>query len=320
MKHILITGGAGFIGCHITKSFLDHQNKVTVVDNLLTGARSNIDEFLGNPNFSFIEHDVTRPLDDANTALSDVDYIFHLASPASPNARSSRSYINYPLETLLVNSEGTRNMLEFAKARNARFLYASTSEVYGDPAVSPQPESYWGNVNPNGVRSVYDEAKRFGEATTMAYLRKHNLDIRIVRIFNTYGDHMQKDDGRVVSNFINQALTNESITIYGDGSQTRSLCFVDDLVDGLISFMMTDAVKGEVINLGNPEEHTVLELAELIKKLTNSSSEITYETLPSDDPMKRKPDITKAQKLLGFAPKVKLEDGLMRTIEYFKNV
>jgi nucleoside-diphosphate-sugar epimerase len=320
MNHILITGGAGFIGSHLAQVLLASGKKVTVVDNLLTGARANIEGLLQNPNFEFVEHDVIKPLDSSNTAFSDVDAVFHLASPASPNAKSARSYISFPIETLLVNSIGTQNMLEFAYEHKARFLFASTSEVYGNPSVSPQPESYWGNVNPNGVRSVYDEAKRFGEAMTMAYLRRYDVDVRIVRIFNTYGDHMQKDDGRVVSNFINQALTNTPITIYGDGTQTRSLCFVDDLVEGLIAFMTNDSVKGEVINMGNPDEHTVKELAELIKQLTGSQSEIVYEPLPADDPMQRKPDITKAQNLLGFAPKVTIQDGLTRTIEYFKNL
>lgn len=320
MKHILITGGAGFIGSHLCQVLLNQGHKVTCVDNFLTSSKSTIETLLQNPKFSLIEHDVITPLDHTDPRFSDVTEIFHMASPASPNAKSPRSYINYPIETLLVNSQGTHNILEFARAHNARVLYASTSEVYGDPTVSPQPEDYFGNVNPNGIRSVYDEAKRFGEAIVMAYNRKYNLDIRIVRIFNTYGDNMQKDDGRVVSNFITQALSNAPITIYGDGSQTRSFCYVDDLVNGLVLFMESDNVSGQVINLGNPDEHTIKEIAEVVKKLTQSASEIVFENLPADDPLKRKPDITKAQKLLGWSPKIPLEEGLLKTIAYFKTL
>lgn len=317
MSTFIVTGGAGFIGSHICEELLKSGDTVICIDNLLTGSRENIEEFLQNPNFKFIEHDVTKQLPEIEGAI---DGIFHFASPASPNKKSPKSYIAFPIETLLVNSLGTYNLLELAKEKNARFVYASTSEVYGDPAVSPQPETYFGNVNPNGIRSVYDEGKRFSEAAVMAYVRKYNLDGRILRIFNTYGDKMQKDDGRVVSNFIVQALAGSPITIYGDGSQTRSFCYVSDLVSGILEIMKRDNLKGEVINLGNPEERTVVSLAEIIKRLTNSKSEILFEELPEDDPTKRRPDITKAQKLLDFAPIVGVEEGLTKTIEYFKTL
>lgn len=315
MSTFIVTGGAGFIGSHICDELLKAGDTVICIDNFITGAPENIQEFRSNPNFKFIEHDLTKQLP---AIEGNIDGIFHFASPASPNKKSPKSYIAFPIETLLVNSVGTYNLLELAKEKNARFVYASTSEVYGDPEISPQVETYFGNVNPNGVRSVYDEGKRFGEAAVMAYVRTYNLDGRILRIFNTYGDKMQKDDGRVVSNFIVQALQNSPITIFGDGTQTRSFCFVSDLVDGILEFMKRDGLKGEVINLGNPEERTVLALAEIIKKLTNSSSEILFEELPEDDPMKRRPDISKAQKLLDFAPKVSIDEGLIKTIEYFQ--
>jgi len=312
----LIAGGAGFIGSHICQRLLSDGNKVICIDNFITGSKKNIEPFLKNSNFSFIEHDIINPLPDIK---ENIDTILHLASPASPNKKSPRSYISYPIETLRVNSVGTYNLLELARENNSRFLYASTSEVYGDPAISPQPETYFGNVNPNGIRSVYDEGKRFGEAICMAYFRKFNLDVRIARIFNTYGDKMQKDDGRVVSNFINQALEQSPLTIFGDGSQTRSFCYVSDLVDGIVKMMEKDKIAGEVINIGNPVELTILEIATLIKKLTGSRSEIVYEALPEDDPTKRKPDITKAKTLLGFDPKVGVEAGIIKTIEYFRS-
>ena len=315
MQKYIVTGGAGFIGSHICDELLKAGDAVICIDNFITGAPENIQEFLSNSNFKFIEHDLTKPLP---VIEGNIDGIFHFASPASPNKKSPKSYIAFPIETLLVNSVGTYNLLEFAKEKNARCVYASTSEIYGDPEISPQVETYFGNVNPNGVRSVYDEGKRFGEAAVMAFVRKYDLDARILRIFNTYGDKMQKDDGRVVSNFIVQALQNSSITVFGDGTQTRSFCFVSDLVNGILEFMKRDGLKGEVVNLGNPEERTVVELAEIIKKLTNSSSEILFEELPEDDPMKRRPDISKAQKLLDFSPKVSIEEGLTKTIEYFQ--
>lgn len=318
MQTVLIAGGAGFIGSHLTKSLLSENYKVICLDNFLTGDRKNIDDLLENPNFKFIESDITKPIE--SIEISDVNFIFHLASPASPNKKSPRSYINFPVETLLVNSVGTKNLLDLAKKSGAKFLYASSSEIYGNPLVSPQKEEYFGNVNPNGIRSVYDEGKRFGEAITMAYFRKYNMDVRIIRIFNTYGPFMQIDDGRVVSNFINQAIKNEKITIYGDGLQTRSFCYIDDMVKGLELSMFSGNTKGQVFNLGNPLEKTIGELAKIIISLTNSESEIVFEDLPEDDPKKRNPDIEKAQKTFGFKPQVSIEDGLLRTIEYFKSL
>jgi nucleoside-diphosphate-sugar epimerase len=316
MQTALIAGGAGFIGSHLCKSLISENYKVICVDNLITGDKNNVSELQGNKNFTFLENDVTKPL-----VLEDkVDFIFHLASPASPNKKCPKSYLNYPLETMLANSLGTYMLLEFSKKNSAKFLFASTSEVYGDPKVSPQPETYFGNVNPNGVRSVYDESKRFGEAITMSYLRVFGLDVRIIRIFNTYGPLMQKDDGRVVSDFVIQALSNQPMTVYGDGKQTRSFCYVDDMVSGLKKAMFTAGTKGEVINLGNPDEKTILALGEVIKKITNSPSQFSFESLPEDDPKTRKPDISKAKRLLDWEPKTSLEEGLKQTIEYFKSI
>jgi len=320
MGKALVAGGAGFIGSHLCKKLLDDGFEVFCLDNLITGDRKNIDSLLQNPSFRFIEKNVTEDLSDIVSKLKGVDYVFHLASPASPNKKSSRSYISHPIETLLVNSVGTFNLLNVAKDSGAKFLFASSSEVYGDPSVSPQREDYFGNVNPNGVRSVYDEGKRFGEAMTMAYVRKYDLDARIIRIFNTYGPNMQKDDGRVVSNFINQAILGDPITIYGDGSQTRSLCFVSDMVEGFVKAMFLEGTKGEVLNLGNPNEKTIFEIAEIIKKMTGSNSGMVFESLPEDDPKKRKPDIEKAKNLLSWEPVVNLEEGLKKTIEYFSSV
>lgn len=317
-KTALLAGGAGFIGSHLCEKLLNDGLKVICVDNFISGDKSNIQGSSSNPNFSFLEENVTDL--DFSSMKDKVDFIFHLASPASPNKKSSRSYMSFPVETLLANSVGTFKLLELAKANNAKFLYASSSEVYGDPTVSPQTEDYFGNVNPVGVRSVYDEGKRFGEAITMAYVRKHLIDARIIRIFNTYGPKMRADDGRVVSNFINQALGNEPLTVYGDGTQTRSICFVSDLVDGLCLAMFSEKTKGEVINLGNPEEKTILELANIIKDKVSSSSSLVFEPLPEDDPKKRKPDITKAQNLLGWSPKVSIDQGLSKTIQYFKSL
>ncbi|HUD09707.1 MAG TPA: UDP-glucuronic acid decarboxylase family protein [Patescibacteria group bacterium] len=313
MQTVLVAGGAGFIGSQLCKSLLAKNYKVICVDNLVTGNKSNIADLQENENFNFLEKDITKPLDDIQA-----DFIFHLASPASPNKKSPKSYINLPLETLLANSLGTYNLLELAKTLKTKFLFASTSEVYGDPKVSPQAEDYFGNVNPIGVRSVYDESKRFGEAITMAYLRKFDLDIRIIRIFNTYGPLMQKDDGRVVSNFINQAINNQSLTIYGDGKQTRSFCYVEDMVIGIEKAMFSDNTKGEVINLGNPSEKTILELAEIIKKISGLSFQLTFEPLPEDDPKIRRPDISKSKRLLDWEPKIGIEEGLTKTIQYFR--
>src|SRR3989338_3673351 len=319
MQTILVAGGAGFIGSNLCERLLGKNYRVVCIDNLITGRWENIDDFTKNKNFSFLNLDLTD-LSFQNTKLPKMDYIFHLASPASPNKKSPRSYINFPIETLLVNSVGTYNLLKIARKFNSKFLYASSSEIYGNPKISPQKEDYFGNVNPVGIRSVYDEGKRFGEAITMAYFRKFNTDTRIIRIFNTYGHRMRADDGRVVSNFINQAISNKPLTVYGDGSQTRSICYIDDLLDGLIKTISSDLTLGEVLNLGNPNEKTVLELANIIKKMTNSSSKTTFEPLPEDDPKVRKPDISKAKKLLDWIPKVSIDQGLKKTIEYFRGL
>ncbi|MFH1186734.1 MAG: UDP-glucuronic acid decarboxylase family protein [Candidatus Levyibacteriota bacterium] len=316
MQTVLIAGGAGFIGSHLSQQLIDKNYTVLCVDNFITGNKKNIELLLNNQNFKLIEHDVTKSFE----VDQRVDFVFHLASPASPNKKSPKSFINYPIETLMANSLGTKNLLELAKKNSAKFLYTSSSEVYGNPTISPQPESYFGNVSPNGVRSVYDEGKRFGEAMTMVFFRKHNVKTVIIRIFNTYGPKMQIDDGRVVSNFINQAISNSPITVYGKGNQTRSFCYVDDMVEGLIKAMFSNASEGEVINIGNPDERTILDLAKLIKKMTNSKSEITFEKLPEDDPMRRNPDIVKAENILGWKPKVSVEKGLEKTIQYFKSL
>ena len=319
MQTILVAGGAGFIGSNLCERLLGKNYRVVCIDNLITGRWENIDDFTKNKNFSFLNLDLTSS-SFQNTKLPKIDYIFHLASPASPNKKSPRSYINFPIETLLVNSLGTYNLLETAKKFNARFLYASSSEIYGDPQVSPQKEDYFGNVNPVGIRSVYDEGKRFGEPITMDYFRKFNTDTRLIRIFNTYGHRMRADDGRVVSNFINQAISNKPLTVYGDGSQTRSICYIDDLVEGLIKTIVSDKTKGEVLNLGSPNEKTILDLANTIKKMTNSSSKIIFEPLPEDDPKVRRPDIDKAKKLIGWTPKVSIDRGLTKTIQYFRGL
>ena len=308
-KVCLVTGGAGFIGSHLCDALLDKGHKVFCLDNLLTGREENLDSAKKSPDFTFIRYDVNKEL----PILGTIQYIFHLASPASVV-----DYQNYPEETALVNSIGTRNLLQVAKAFQSRFLFASTSEVYGDPKVHPQPETYWGNVNPNGIRSCYDESKRFGEMLTMLYLRKYGIDGRIVRIFNTYGPRMKKNDGRVISNFINQALEGNPLTVYGDGKQTRSFCYVSDLVAGIMAMMESAKAKGEVVNLGNPEEYTMSDLANKIRKMTKTASKITSAPLPEDDPTQRRPDITKAKKLLGWEPKVSVDEGLKKTIEYYK--
>jgi nucleoside-diphosphate-sugar epimerase len=316
MQTCLIAGGAGFIGSHLCKKLLDQEFRVICVDNLITGSKNNIETYLENGNFKFIEHDITKPLEISEK----IDFIFNLASPASPNKNSKKSYINFPIETLRANSEGTFQLLELARNKGSKFLFTSTSEVYGDPLVSPQKETYFGNVNPNGIRSVYDESKRFAESMIMAYFRIYGTDVKIVRIFNTYGPQMQPDDGRVVSNFIVSAINNKQIEIYGNGNNTRSFCYVSDLVEGIISMMFADNTKGEVINLGNPNEKSIHELAELIKAKTNSDSEIIFTDEPEDDPKQRKPDISKAKDLLNWEPVVSLEDGLVKTIEYFKSL
>lgn len=320
MQTSLIAGGAGFIGSHVCDFLLSAGHNVICIDNLISGDRKNIEHLLGNPKFSFLEIDITSPLSILENGLPAITHVFHLASPASPNKKSPRSYINHPIETLLANSTGTQNLLEIAKRNNAKFLYASSSEVYGDPSESPQNEEYFGNVNPSGIRSVYDEGKRFGEAMTMTYFRTYNTDVRIVRIFNTYGPRMQADDGRAVSNFIVQGLSKNPLTIYGDGKQTRSFCFVSDMVDGIVRAMLGKDTKGILINLGNPDERTILELATMVTALTDQKMEFVFESFPEDDPKKRKPDITKAKKILDWEPKVSLEEGLKKTIEYFRKI
>jgi nucleoside-diphosphate-sugar epimerase len=307
-KTCVVTGGAGFIGSNLCASLLDKGYIVYAVDNLLTGSEKNIEPLKSNKRFTFIRWDVVKEM----PVLSAVDYVFHLASPASVP-----DYQKFAEETALVNSVGTRNLLIFAKAYRAKFLFTSTSEVYGNPKVHPQAETYWGNVNPNGVRSCYDESKRYGEMMTMLYVRNKSVDGRIVRIFNTYGPNMRPDDGRVVSNLINQALKGNPLTVYGDGKQTRSFCYVSDMVAGLESVMFSESTKGEVINLGNPEEYTMIDLAHKIQKMTGTSSKIVFKELPVDDPSKRKPDISKVKKLVGWQPVVSVDEGLAKTIEYY---
>ncbi len=306
--NILITGGAGFIGSHLVEKFLSVGEKVIVVDNLLTGAIENLSLFNGNPNFIFMNHDVQHHID----IEMELDYVLHLASAASP-----RAYTEHPINTLKAGSSGTINTLGLAKAKNAKYLLTSTSEIYGNPKVSPQSETYWGNVNPNGPRSMYDEAKRFSEAAVSSYNRIYNLNTRIVRLFNTYGPKMKIDDGRVVTNFIFQALNGEDITIYGNGDQTRSFCYIEDTLSGIIKAM--DSESSEVFNIGNPNEITVKKLAEIIIKLTNSNSSLKFLELPEDDPMQRKPDISKAKNILNWSPKIPLEEGLLKTIDWVKN-
>lgn len=322
MQTIVVTGGAGFIGSHLCKRLLDDGYKVICVDNLLTGNKDNIAPLLSNDNFQFIEYDVTGPLETLEEKLpSQIDFIFHLASPASPNHHSKLSYHALPMETMMVNTTGTLTMLKLAEKHHARFLFSSTSETYGDPLEHPQKETYRGNVSTTGPRSVYDEAKRFGETLVAYFAREKGVDARIARIFNTYGPNMQKEDRRMIVDFINQALRGESITVFGDGKQTRSLIYVSDMVEGLMRLMMTEGLKGEIINLGSEFEFTVFEYAEMVKRLTNSSSEIVLsEDLPKDDPLRRRADITKAKALLSWEPKVTLEEGLGRLIEYFKTV
>lgn len=306
MARYLITGGAGFIGSHLCESFLKQGNEVLCMDNYATGANENIAPFLKNSRFRFIDHNVSRYIE----IQEPLDYILHFASPASPV-----DYLELPIPTLKVGALGTHNTLGLAKSKDAVYLLASTSEVYGDPLVRPQSEEYWGNVNPIGPRGVYDEAKRFAEAMTMAYHRYHGLKTRIVRIFNTYGPRMRMQDGRVVPNFITQALRGEPLTVYGQGEQTRSFQYVDDLVAGIQKLLESN--ENLPVNIGNPHEMTVLGFAKKIIELTGSKSTIVYKPLPQDDPQVRQPDITKARKVLGWEPKVSLEDGLAQTIDYF---
>ncbi|MCK6600651.1 MAG: SDR family oxidoreductase [Bacteroidetes bacterium] len=303
----LITGGAGFLGSHLCDRFIAEGHDVIAMDNLITGSVDNISHLAGHPNFKFVKHDVS------NYIFIDgpLDYILHFASPASPI-----DYLKIPIQTLKVGSLGTHNALGLAKAKNARILIASTSEVYGDPLIHPQTEDYWGNVNPVGFRGCYDEAKRFAEAITMAYNRYHQVQTRIVRIFNTYGPRMRLDDGRVLPAFVGQALRGEDLSVFGDGSQTRSFCYVSDLVDGIFRLLMSD--EQEPTNVGNPDEITILQFAEEVLRLTGSKSKIAYKPLPQDDPKVRQPDITKARKVLGWQPKIDRSEGLKLTLEYFK--
>lgn len=307
MKSI-VTGGAGFLGSHLCDLLLEKGHEVICIDNLVTGNTRNINH-INSDKFIYLKHDITKPIYFGDK----IDYIFHLASPASPV-----DYLELPIQTLKVGALGTYNMLGLAKEQNARLLLASTSETYGDPLVNPQPESYWGNVNPIGPRGVYDEAKRYAEAITMAYNSHHGVDTRIVRIFNTYGPRMRANDGRVVPNFINQALNGENITVYGDGSQTRSFCFVSDLIDGIYRLMMSDF--NEPVNIGNPMEMSVLKFAERVLEIIESDSKIIFKDLPIDDPKVRRPDISRAKEVLGWKPKVGLKEGLNQTVEYFSNL
>jgi dTDP-glucose 4,6-dehydratase len=308
---VLVAGAAGFLGSHLTDRLLGDGHSVIGVDNLSTGERENLVHLAGEPRFAFLEWDICQPFTAANDP-GRVDYVFNFASPASPP-----EYMRLGIETLTVGSAGTRNMLETAARHNAGFLHASTSECYGDPQQHPQTEEYWGNVNPVGPRSVYDEAKRFGEALVMAYNRSRGVNTRLVRIFNTYGPRLHPDDGRVVSNFMMQALSGEPLTIYGDGSQTRSFCYVDDLIEGIVLLSRTD--EHLPVNIGNPNEFTILECAQTVLEVTGSESELRFGALPEDDPVRRQPDIAKARRLLGWEPKVQLKEGLTRTLEFFKS-
>lgn len=306
-RRILITGAAGFLGSHLCDRFIKEGFTVVGMDNLLTGNIKNIEHLFPLKEFEFCHHDVTKFVH----VPGEVDYILHFASPASPI-----DYLKMPIQTLKVGALGTHNLLGLAKSKGARILVASTSEVYGDPLIHPQTEEYWGNVNPVGPRGVYDEAKRFMESITMAYHTFHNVETRIIRIFNTYGPRMRLDDGRALPTFMSQALRGEDITVYGDGSQTRSFCYVDDLVDGIYRLLMSDYPRP--VNIGNPSEITLLQFAEEIIKLTGTTSKIVYEALPQDDPKQRKPNITKAKEILGWEPKIDRSEGLQRTLEYFK--
>ncbi len=317
MQTVIVAGGAGFIGAHLCESLLSEGYRVICVDNFLTSKEEKLKNIRNNSNFSFINHDVTKPLEISEK----IDYIFHLASPASPNHHSKISYHALPEETMHANTTGTFNLLRLAEKNNATFLFASSSEIYGDPKENPQNEEYRGNVSTTGPRSVYDEAKRFGETITAYFGRDKGVDARIARIFNTFGPGMLPEDMRMVIVFITQALNNEPISIFGDGSQTRSLCYVSDTVEGLKKFMFTPNLNGEIINIGSNEEHSVRDFANLIKKHTGSVSEVKIsEELPKDDPLARKPDIEKAKRLLGWSPKVPLDEGLVKTIQYFKSL
>jgi dTDP-glucose 4,6-dehydratase/UDP-glucuronate decarboxylase len=311
-KTCLVAGGAGFIGSNLCDSLLLKGYRVIAADNLITGLEKNLEDARKNPVFSFVKVDISQKSD---LALPKIDYIFHLASPASVP-----DYQKYPMETALANSAGTVNLLNLARRNGAKFLFASTSEIYGNPLEHPQKESYWGNVNPVGIRSCYDESKRFGETLTMISNRQFGTDIRIIRIFNTYGPRMRPTDGRVVSNFINQAISGNPVTVYGKGLQTRSFCYVSDMVSGIAKAMFTENSKGEIFNLGNPEEKTVNDLANLVIKLSGSPAGIVYKDLPDDDPERRRPDISKSGKILGWEPQVNLDAGITKTIAYYRKL
>lgn len=311
MANILLTGAAGFIGSNLSRRLVDEGHFVLGVDNFCTGRAVNLDDLKTHKDFDFFEHDVSKPFPAAHPiSKMKFDWVMHFASPASPP-----KYFDRPIETMLVNGEGTRFLLDYCHARGAKFFYASTSEVYGDPLVHPQPESYWGNVNPIGVRSIYDEGKRYGEAITYAYQRAKKVDVRVIRIFNTYGPKMDPEDGRVVTNLLNQALKGESLTLYGDGKQTRSFQYITDLVEGIVRLMGSQYQ--QPVNLGNPNEFTILELADEVEKLVGKKLQREFKPLPSDDPKQRKPDITVAQRELGWEPVVQLQEGLRRTYEAF---
>ena len=307
MSRVLITGGAGFLGSHLCERFLHEGFDVICMDNFITGSPDNIAHLIGNPHFQFVKHDVTEYI----YVAGEVNHILHFASPASPI-----DYLKVPIQTLKVGSLGTHKALGLAKAKKARFLIASTSEVYGDPLVHPQEESYWGNVNPIGARGVYDEAKRFAEAMTMAYHRFHGVDTRILRIFNTYGPRMRVNDGRAIPAFLSQALRGEPLTVFGDGSQTRSVCYVDDLVEGIYRLLLSNET--DPVNIGNPDEITMLDLAKEILEITGSKSEIVFKPLPEDDPKIRQPNIERAKRILGWEPRVNRREGLLKTLEYFR--
>ncbi len=309
MTRVVVSGGAGFLGSHLCDRLVERGDEVVCIDNLITGSTDNIEHLFGNDQFTFVRHDVSQHV----WVPGPVDRVMHLGSPASPI-----DFTRIPIQILKVGGNGTHNLLGLARQKEARFFLASTSEVYGDPLVHPQPESYWGNVNPIGPRGVYDEAKRFAEAMTMAYQRVHDIEVRIVRIFNTYGPRMRPDDGRVVSNFITQALLNQPLTIYGDGSQTRSFCYVDDQIRGQLA--LVDSEHMGPINIGNDVEFTMLQLADVVVEVTNSSSEVTFVPLPQDDPTRRKPDLTEATSKLSWKPEIDLRTGIGRTAEYFARI
>jgi nucleoside-diphosphate-sugar epimerase len=312
---IVVTGGAGFIGSHLCDYLIKKNNSVICIDNFLTGSKENISHLINNEKFQFIEFDVINPI----PLDIKVDAVFHLASPASPNHHSKISYHSLPVETMLVNTQGTFNLLKYCQKINAKFLFASSSEIYGDPKINPQKENYNGNVSTTGPRSVYDEAKRFGETITYHFVRNNFVDARIARIFNTYGPRMLKEDKRMIVNFINQALDQKPLTIFGDGKQTRSLCYVDDIVEALYKLMFKENTRGQIINIGSDDEHTVFDYANIVKKLTGSQSKILFsETLPENDPLKRKPDISKAKKILNWEPKTSIYKGIEEVINFYR--